>query len=108
LDTGKSPSKLPFSNQTVNLYSDLLIHHMGSKLADNVTQGDAGPDMFRSAPLWGVGQRIFFLHDGRTKDLLQAINEHSSSGSEANAVIRRFNALSASNQQDVLNFLRTL
>ena len=81
---------------------------MGSGLADNVSQGGAGGDQFRSAPLWGLGQRIFFLHDGRTKNLLTAIAAHQSSGSEANSVINNFNSLSASQKQDVLNFLRSL
>ncbi len=53
---------------TANLYSDLLIYHMGKGLADDITQGAATGDMFRSTPLWGVGQRLFFLHDGRTSD----------------------------------------
>src|SRR6266581_1728301 len=57
----------------VNLFSDLLVHDMGVGLADGVSQGEAGPREFRTAPLWGLGQRIFFLHDGRTADLLQAI-----------------------------------
>lgn len=91
-----------------HLFSDLLVHHMGTKLADGVSQGSAGPDEFRSAPLWGVGQRIFFLHDGRTTNLHDAIEEHSSQGSEANGVIRNFNNLSPQQQQDLLNFLRSL
>jgi CxxC motif-containing protein (DUF1111 family) len=62
----------------VNLFSDLLIHHMGPGLADHVTQGKATGDMFRTTPLWGVGQRFFFIHDGRTGDLLQAIRFHAS------------------------------
>jgi len=81
---------------------------MGSALSDGVNQGSAGPDEFRSAPLWGLGQRIFFLHDGRTRDLLQAIEDHASSGSDANRVVSRFNGLNSSQKQDVLNFLRSL
>ena len=81
------------SDKAVNLYSDLLLHDMGTGLADGVSQGQAGPQDFRTAPLWGLGQRIFFLHDGRTSDLLVAIQQHQSSGSEANAVCRRFNAI---------------
>ena len=103
--TNPSPA---LSYQQVNLFSDLLVHHMGETLADGITQGAAGPDEFRTAPLWGVGQRVFFLHDGRTRDLVQAIEAHSSDGSEANAVVQRFNSLSASQRQDVLNFLRSL
>ena len=81
---------------------------MGTGLADNIQQGNASGDQFRTAPLWGVGQRIWFLHDGRTNNLLSAIQSHSSTGSEANAVIANFNALSVSDKQDILNFLRSL
>lgn len=107
LTTGNSPFT-GMSNVTYHPYSDFAIHHMGSGLSDGVTQGAAGPDQFRTAPLWGVGQRLFFLHDGRTSDLLQAIAAHSSNGSEANGVVRMFNGLSASQKQDLLNFLRAL
>ncbi len=123
---------------TYHPYSDFAIHHMGSNLTDGVNQGSAGPDEFRTSPLWGVGQRLFFLHDGRTSDLMQAIQAHSSPGnqcvtlqsserftanggqsfdpssqsqncgSEANQVIGAFNNLGSSQQQDILNFLRSL
>jgi CxxC motif-containing protein (DUF1111 family) len=116
------------AGKTANLYSDLLVHHMGSGLADNITQGVAQGDMFRTTPLWGVGQRTFLLHDGRTNDLLQAILAHSSSSgngdnnnsqgnddnnggypsSEANRVISAFKALGASDKQAILDFLRSL
>ena len=96
------------SNVTYHPFSDFALHHMGSRLSDGINQGAAGPDQFRTAPLWGIGQRTFFLHDGRTSDLLQAIQAHASSGSEANNVIRRFNSLNRSQTQDVLNFLRSL
>jgi CxxC motif-containing protein (DUF1111 family) len=89
-------------------YSDFALHDMGAGLRDQISQGQADADQFRTAPLWGVGQRIFFLHDGRTNDLLQAIQAHAGNGSEANAVIGAFSALPASSQQDILNFLRSL
>jgi CxxC motif-containing protein (DUF1111 family) len=92
----------------VRLHSDLLLHNMGTGLADGITQGGAGPDQFRTAPLWGLGQRLFFLHDGRTKDLVEAISAHKSEGSEANEVIERFDQLDAVTKQDLLNFLRSL
>jgi len=101
-------------NQAVNLYSDLLVHDMGSGLADGIGQGQAGPREFRTAPLWGLGQRLFFLHDGRTADLLAAIQAHRSGSaadgdaSEANAVVGNFRDLRENDQQDVLNFLRSL
>jgi CxxC motif-containing protein (DUF1111 family) len=90
------------------LYSDLLVHNMGSGLADGVTQGLAGPNEFRTAPLWGVGQRIFFLHDGRSTDLIETIVDHKSTGSEANGVVNNYLGLTESQKQDLLNFLRSL
>jgi CxxC motif-containing protein (DUF1111 family) len=105
--SGTTPSAA-MSGQTVNLFSDLLAHHMGQRLADGITQGSAGPDEFRTAPLWGAGQRVFFLHDGRTSNLVEAIEDHKSPGSEANNVIENFNRLSAQEQQDIINFLRSL
>ena len=107
LRTGTS-SSAALSHQSVNLYSDLLVHNMGKGLADDIVQGSAGPDEFRTAPLWGLGQRLFFLHDGRTDDLLQAIAAHAGYGSEANNVIDAFNNKSKSAKQDILNFLRAL
>lgn len=102
-----SPSAA-LSKQTVNLFSDLLVHHMGTGLADGITQGGAGPDEFRTAPLWGVGQRVFFLHDGRTSNLVEAIRAHRSRGSEANRVIEHFDKLGTQEQQEIIDFLRTL
>ena len=116
LNTGSSVYAA-FDHKPVNLFSDLLVHHMGPGLADQITQGLAGPDEFRTAPLWGVGQRLFFLHDGRTSSLHEAIEAHASfegnlrgtsCDSEANEVIRRFNRLSNEGQEDILSFLKTL
>jgi len=136
LTTGRAPFT-GMSNVTYHPFSDIAVHHMGANLADGVNQGAAGPDEFRTAPLWGLGQRLFFLHDGRTSDLMQAIQAHFSQGnvcvvtqdylefqangkyfqpfaltrecgSEANKVINNFNALSPTQKQDLLNFLRSL
>jgi CxxC motif-containing protein (DUF1111 family) len=113
LTTGKS-GMAALSEKPVPLYSDMAVHAMGPGLADDVQQGAATGDEFRTAPLWGLGQRNFFLHDGRTGDLLDAIQAHSSDGnrkypdSEANGVIGKFNRLSDRQQQDILNFLRSL
>lgn len=117
------------SNVAYHPYSDFALHHMGGRLADGITQGAAGPDQFRTAPLWGLGQRLFFLHDGRTADLLQAIEAHADCGgnaragwndrfhrsgssgscdSESNGVINNFNNLTPAQKQDLLNFLRSL
>jgi len=120
------------SNYAYHPYSDFALHHMGSNLADGIAQGAATGDQFRTAPLWGLGQRLFFLHDGRTSDLMATILAHlspgpqcvvaptattattaspsnfSGCGSEANQVIQAFDALTNSQKQDLLNFLRSL
>jgi CxxC motif-containing protein (DUF1111 family) len=112
MQTGTSSFAAGLNNQMVALFSDLAVHHMGAALADNITQGTAGPDEFRTAPLWGLGQRLFFLHDGRATHanggLLAAIEDHAGTGSEASGVINLFQALGAQQQQDLLNFLRSL
>jgi len=101
-------------DQDAHPFSDLALHQMGSGLADDILQGAARGDEFRTAPLWGLGKRIFFLHDGRTTDLLEAIRAHRGEGnskfgpSEANAVIHLFNRLDEPAKQDLLNFLRSL
>ena len=121
------PHVVALRGQDVNLYSDLLLHHMGATLADNIIQGRASQDEFRTTPLWGIGQRLFFLHDGRTNNLLTAIEDHFSAAgsdggdnpakdsqsrsygpSEANAVVQRFNNLSERDKQSILDFLRSL
>ena len=132
LHTGKVATAA-LREKDANLYSDLLLHNMGPGLADGISQGGAGGDEFRTAPLWGLGQRMFFLHDGRTSDLLAAIQAHASYGygtgqippsdanqtranpgngqkplSEANQVIARFNQLPETYKQSILNFLRGL
>jgi CxxC motif-containing protein (DUF1111 family) len=102
------------ANKAVNLYSDLALHNMGPGLADDIAQGLAKGDEFRTAPLWGVGTRVFFLHDGRTNNMIEAIRAHRSAGnatygpSEANTVIANYDALSTAQQQDLINFLRSL
>jgi CxxC motif-containing protein (DUF1111 family) len=121
------PHVVALRGRVVNLYSDLLVHHMGATMADNIVQGAAGPDEFRTTPLWGLSQRLFFLHDGRTSDLRVAIEDHFSAAhsgggdnperdsaapsyppSEANRVVEIFNALNDRDQQAVLDFLRSL
>jgi CxxC motif-containing protein (DUF1111 family) len=138
LTTAASPFT-GMGNVTYHPYSDFALHHMGAGLVDGIQQGTAGPDEFRTAPLWGLGQRLFFLHDGRTTDLLAAILAHNDNSgncttiqiteqfvdltngsiygpststqsctSEANGVISAFRSLHSSQQQDILNFLRSL
>jgi CxxC motif-containing protein (DUF1111 family) len=114
LTTSAVATVAALSNKTANLYSDLALHNMGPGLADEISQGGARGDEFRTAPLWGLGQRIFFLHDGRTDNLVTAIHEHRSADngkfgpSEANKVVDNFDDLGNSSKQDLLNFLRSL
>jgi CxxC motif-containing protein (DUF1111 family) len=106
--TQKSNITGSLSLASVNAYSDLELHHMGTGLTDNVSQGNAGGDQFRTAPLWGLGQRIFLLHDGRTSNLVTAIQDHASHGSEATTVEQQFFQLNSTQQQEILDFLRSL
>lgn len=108
LRTGAKSSTTGEVNAAFSPYSDLLIHHMGTGLADGVGQGSAGADEFRTAPLWGVGQRGFFLHDGRCRDLLCAIQQHASKGSEARVSEAIFENLSEQQKQHLVDFLRSL
>jgi CxxC motif-containing protein (DUF1111 family) len=105
--TGKS-AMTGQSNVTFQPFSDFALHDMGTGLADGVSQGGASGSQFRTAPLWGAGQRIFFLHDGRTNDLYVAIQQHAGRGSEASGVIQNFNLLGFDDRQAVINYLRTL
>jgi CxxC motif-containing protein (DUF1111 family) len=108
--TTGSHANAALSNKTVNLFSDLLVHNIGT--GDGISQGGANGDQFRTAPLWGVGQRLFFLHDGRFPNIVDAIKAH---GGEATEVIKNFNAasgatapLSTTESQNLVYFLRSL
>jgi CxxC motif-containing protein (DUF1111 family) len=101
------------SSQPVNLYSDLLLHDMGSFLADNIggnpIVGNASKTQFRTTPLWGLSQRTVYLHDGRATDLTTAIQQHSlNNDGEAAIVIQNFNALSPQDQADLIAFIQSL
>jgi CxxC motif-containing protein (DUF1111 family) len=114
LVTGTSAFGAAFSNKTIAPYSDFALHRMGPGLADRISQGVAQGDEFRTAPLWGLGQRLYFLHDGRASDLAAAINAHSSLGngsfvsSEANLSVLLYNGLLPTDKQALMVFLRSL
>src|SRR5271154_3192795 len=92
------------AKQTLHPYSDFLLHSMGS-LGDGITSGSAGPTMMRTPPLWGIRAKSFYLHDGRASDIPTAISLHDG---QAKAAAQAFQALSASQQDDLVNFLNTL
>lgn len=103
LTTGSSPVTA-LSNKAARLYSDLLLHDMGT-LGDGIAQGAAREREMRTAPLWGVRVRGAYLHDGRAATLEQAISAHDG---EAAVVRGRYLLLPPEQRQKVLSFLRTL
>ena len=109
MQTAPAMNSAVLQNRPVNLFSDLLVHHMGAGLADNIIQGAAGPDEFRTTPLWGVGQRLFFLHDGLpTTSCRQSSSIFPAARlfrRQANAVVQRFqNNLSVADKQAILTW----
>jgi CxxC motif-containing protein (DUF1111 family) len=96
---------LPGSLGEVPLYSDLLLHDLGPALDDGVVQGDAGGRDWRTTPLWGLGARPRFLHDGRARTVRAAIQAH---GGEADAAAARFRALAEAEREALLAFLDSL
>ena len=93
------------SNKDVELYSDLLLHDMGPELADGIEKGPAKGYEFRTTPLWGLRTRSFYLHDGRTDSLEEAIKLH---GGEAETVIDKFLGLSQEELDSLMAFLNSL
>jgi CxxC motif-containing protein (DUF1111 family) len=104
LATGASEIEA-LSDKSVELYSDLLLHDMGAELADGVEKGPARGYEFRTTPLWGLRARNFYLHDGRTNSLEEAILLH---GGEAETVIDRFLSLTQEELDSLMAFLNSL
>ena len=92
------------SEKTVALYSDLLLHDMGN-LGDGVVQGATGSREFRTPPLWGLRVSAPYLHDGRARTVDQAIRLHDGQGRGSR---EKYNALSAPQRRQLLDFLATL
>ena len=91
-------------NQRVNAYSDLLLHDMGSGLADICLNG-ATPSQFRTEPLMGISERTTYLHDGRAKTIEQAVLLH---GGQASISRERFNRLPAAQRAAILAYVGSL
>lgn len=112
-------------SQTIKPYTDMLLHDMGTDMADNLGEGLASGAEWRTAPLWGLGLSACvtggvtdagqgaqvctpvhsYLHDGRARSIEEAILWH---GGEGQASKNAYQALSASQKQDVLRFLESL
>jgi CxxC motif-containing protein (DUF1111 family) len=103
LNTGPN-SSAALANKAVALYSDLLLHNMGP-LADGIAQADAGTAEMRTAPLWGLGARAAYLHDGRATTVAEAILDHAGEAANARAAYQQ---LDAAEQKELLAFLATL
>jgi CxxC motif-containing protein (DUF1111 family) len=111
LKTGSSPIEA-LSNKTFSPYTDLLLHDMGAGLNDGYTEGTAKTSAWRTPPLWGLGLSpksqggdYFLLHDGRAKSIEEAILLH---GGEATNAKNNFNALSETDKQKIIKFLKSL
>jgi CxxC motif-containing protein (DUF1111 family) len=78
---------------------------MGTGLADGMVQGTAGGSEWRTAPLWGLSRRLFYLHDGRARSVQDAILAH---GGEAAGARGRYQALSATQRDALVAFLNSL
>jgi CxxC motif-containing protein (DUF1111 family) len=93
----KTRSDYPISaiaGRDAAIYSDLLVHDMGDTLADGITDGQAGPRDWRTAPLIGLRFNRTFMHDGRAHDVDEAIRAHAGPGSEANESVDLYENLS--------------
>ena len=119
LKTGANHPFQELRNQTIHPYTDVLLHDMGPELADTMTEGQAGPSMWRTQPLWGLGSlkyvqketgfadasTVRYLHDGRARTLVEAIGWHGGEGSGSRA---KFEAMSKADRDAVVAFLESL
>ena len=109
--TGTAPKQPHLSNQLIYPYTDMLLHDMGEGLADNRPDGDATCTEWRTAPLWGIGLtetvsgHTLFLHDGRARNLTEAILWH---GGEAEPARDAFAALPKADRDRLLAFVNSL
>lgn len=109
--TGDRPGEPALSRQVIRPYTDLLLHDMGPGLADGRPDFLAGPRDWRTPPLWGIGLietvngEAFYLHDGRARNLSEAILWH---GGEADASREAFQRMSRGERAALLHFLKSL
>lgn len=109
--TGQAPGHPEHANQRIWPYTDLLLHDLGEELSDRSHSGHATGSEWRTAPLWGIGLtevvsgHTRFLHDGRARNLTEAILWH---GGEAEPSRRRFSAYNAPQRRQLIRFLESL
>ncbi|NOK19071.1 di-heme oxidoreductase family protein [Corallococcus carmarthensis] len=111
LTTSQYAAMNEFRSQTIRPYTDLLLHDMGAGLADNLPEGQASGAEWRTAPLWGIGLTAgvsggeAYLHDGRARNVTEAILWH---GGEGEASKQAFVNLSAADRNALLKFVNSL
>jgi CxxC motif-containing protein (DUF1111 family) len=114
MKTGNGHLMAELRNQIIHPYSDLLLHNMGDGLADKMVEGQAKGNMWRTSPLWGLGYtkkvlganaKVGYLHDGRARNLTEAVMWHDGEGAAAR---QRFEKLSTTDRQALLAFLQSL
>ena len=109
--TGTASPHPEFNKKIIHPYTDLLLHDLGADLADNRPDFEANGQEWRTPPLWGIGlvkqvnKHTFFLHDGRARNLLEAILWH---GGEAQAAKEFVQQLSAQDRNALMAFLESL
>jgi CxxC motif-containing protein (DUF1111 family) len=109
--TAANAAEPELANQVIRPYSDLLLHDMGDGLSDNRTEFQASGRQWRTPPLWGIGltQAVSghtqFLHDGRARNLLEAVLWH---GGEATAAQQQVLSFNAEQRSALLAFLNSL
>jgi CxxC motif-containing protein (DUF1111 family) len=109
--TAANAAEPELANQVIRPYTDLLLHDMGEGLADNLTEFKANGQQWRTPPLWGIGltQAVSghtrFLHDGRARNLMEAVLWH---GGEALPAQRQVLAFDAQQRAALLAFLNSL
>ncbi|MET3454752.1 di-heme oxidoredictase family protein [Pseudomonas kilonensis] len=109
--TAANAAEPELANQVIRPYTDLLLHDMGEGLADNRSEFKASGRDWRTPPLWGIGLtetvngHTQFLHDGRARNLLEAVLWH---GGEAQAAQRQVLAFNAEQRAALLAFLNSL
>ncbi|NEP54326.1 MAG: hypothetical protein F6K65_38280 [Moorea sp. SIO3C2] len=110
-ETGTDSIHAEFNDQVIHPYTDLLLHDMGEALADNRPDFKASGQEWRTPPLWGIGlvktvnDHTFFLHDGRARNLMEAVLWH---GGEAESAKQFVLNLPQSERDDLIAFLESL
>lgn len=111
VQTGVDLTLAAISNQRIHPYTDLLLHDMGTDLADDYSDYLANGNEWRTAPLWGIGLfektngTPYYMHDGRARTIEEAILWH---GGEAGNARQQFMQLGKTDRDAVIAFLKSL